>query len=209
MAILQKQYTDTSGMMGVWKISESEEELNNLLNPLDKDELSLVSISRKWKEKASARILLRELLSESKISANKILYDEFGKPYLDSGKIFISISHSGGYAAAIVNSKQAVGIDIEIPTMKILSVAPRVLSENELAEVKGDLIKATVYWCCKEALYKLHGLRNLDFRKNLYIHPFEISREFTCVGEIRLDKVNTSHTLRCMWINNYILAYNL
>ena len=52
--------------------------------------------------------------------------------YLPEEQYHFSISHCGNYAAAIVSSTQRVGIDIEIPTPKVLRITHKYLHPDEL-----------------------------------------------------------------------------
>ncbi len=89
--------------------------------------------------------------------------DAFGKPFLEKYPHHLSLSHSFPYVAAQLNYDQPVGIDLEQPKAKILKIAPRIFSPIELADAGTDVIKHTVYWCAKEAMYKIHGKGNLHF----------------------------------------------
>lgn len=209
MPLIKKQETGTSGLLGVWKISEQRQELEHLLLSGDKKQISSVPHPEKWREKAAARILLRELLGEAGIPAGRMIYDIHGKPYIEGQNVHLSISHTAGFAAAIIDTDHPVGIDIETPKTKMLTVCKRILSDAELADINKDPEKAVFYWCCKEVLYKIHGAGNLDFQKQLFIHPFQPSNIFNCTGEIRFLTGSCSHTLRCMWINKLALVYNL
>lgn len=209
MPLIKKQETGTSGLLGVWEISEPRQELEHLLLSFDKEQISSVAHPEKWREKAAARIVLRELLCEAGIAENCILYDVHGKPYVEGHNIHLSISHTAGFAAAIIDTDHPVGIDIETPKTKLVTVCQRILSEAELADVNDDPEKALFYWCCKEVLYKIHGAGNLDFQRQLFIHPFQATNNFDCTGEIRSLSGRSSHALRCMWINKLALVYNL
>jgi phosphopantetheinyl transferase (holo-ACP synthase) len=51
---------------------------------------------------------------------------------------------------------------------QIQQVLPRVLSSAELRQANTPERQA-LYWCAKEALYKLYGKRALDFRTDMKI----------------------------------------
>lgn len=77
-----------------------------------------------------------------------------GLPVLAGRTERISISHSRSRAALAVCAGAPVGVDTETARSQLARVAPRVLSEAELAEygsVPGGLLTA---WTLKEAIYK-------------------------------------------------------
>ena len=69
----------------------------------------------------------------------------------------------------------------------------------------------TVLWCAKESLYKLYGTKQLDFKKNLLIEPFDFSGNGKITGRIKTESMNKLYTLHYEKINsdnnNYILVY--
>lgn len=83
----------------------------------------------------------------------------------------ISISHGGGMAAvAIGPHDHAFGIDIEAPRPKLLRVARKFLSPDEMSLAGSDLIAHLRYWTAKEAVYKAAltpGLPLTDIAVNL------------------------------------------
>ena len=93
-----------------------------------------------------------------------------GRPLLEHADgMHISISHSADYVAVTFGMCEAIGIDVEQPRAQLARVAPRVLSDTELA-VYGDseslLLKA---WTLKEALYKAALTEGIDFRRDIIL----------------------------------------
>lgn len=90
-----------------------------------------------------------------------------GAPVLAGRTERISISHSRSRAALAVCEGAPVGVDTETARGQLARVAPRVLSEAELAEygsVPGGLLTA---WTLKEAIYKAALTPGLDFRRDI------------------------------------------
>ena len=62
-------------------------------------------------------------------------------------------------------------------------IASKFCSEEELAEIKenADPLILTLTWCAKEALYKLYGLKQLDFRHHIRVNNLNpsVSDQFT------------------------------
>jgi phosphopantetheinyl transferase len=123
---------------------------------------------REW---LSIRVLLKEMLGEEK----EILYNYLGKPYLSDNSFHISISHTKGYAALILNKENEVAIDIEAITPKIDKVRKRFVNELEDKSLSqsNERIHLLLYWSAKESLFKRLGVENVDFKTHLHISPFE------------------------------------
>ncbi len=161
--------------------------------------------------------LKRELETEGKnylisrlIDANcKIIYDDKGKPHLENDSRHISISHSHDKLAIIVNDTEATGIDIELIRDKVLKIKHKFLSATELEETGNDVEKLLVYWAAKETLYKIYGLKEVDFISNLFVKPFNKHNLGTIIGEINLPNLNKTFELNYQSIDDYILVYAL
>ena len=191
----------------VWELTESIDELRSKLN-LSDNELNefgkLVSEKRKL-EYLGVRIALMELIGK-KI---EIKYDSFGKPFLADKSYQISISHSKIWIAVMIDPARQVGVDIEIPTDKILKLYKRFLNNTEQKELtSGDKInKLMLAWSAKEVLYKIIGIEAVDFANQLHIYPFELNT----IGKLNAEHSKTKKTYKLNYIQNtdYILVYCL
>ena len=157
----------------LWKLSEKEIQLNNLVN------LSLSSKSRLDLIKSSSQrkqfLGIQNLLSLHNINNKVLFYDDNGKPHLLNNK-FISISHSFDYCGVIVSDVK-VGIDIEKFRSKILNISKKFFSESDLALIKVSSVEnITKVWSIKEAVYKAFGHNKIDFKKNIIIKS--VNKEF-------------------------------
>ena len=169
MALLETRHIGNDCMLGIWKLAETEEELRAVLPGIFyNEELQKIVHAQKRLEWLSSRCLCHVLLAEMQLPPAAILKDECGKPFLSGGAGQLSFSHSGEYAVAILHLHCRVGIDLEPAREKIARVAPRVFSEEELKHA-DSLEKQTLYWCAKEALYKLYGKRELNFKNEIRI----------------------------------------
>lgn len=116
--------------------------------------------------------LLNELLIEENIDLfnEDIFYNEFGKPYLLSKKIFFNISHSKSLIAIIISDKEC-GIDIQFIdySKDHIKYVNKLLSIEELEQYKIQEDKISYFykqWSKKEAYFKYIGtgikLKNLN-----------------------------------------------
>lgn len=117
-----------------------------------------------------------------------------GRPLLEHADgLYISISHSADYVAVAFGMCEAIGIDVEQPRAQLARVAPRVLSDTELA-VYGDseslLLKA---WTLKEALYKAALTEGVDFRRDITLPLSPDDTRATVCGR-PFDVIHTDET---------------
>ncbi|MDA9827561.1 4'-phosphopantetheinyl transferase superfamily protein [Flavobacteriaceae bacterium] len=150
----------------LWKLSETEIELNNHLD------LSLSSISKLDLIKSSSQrkqfLGVQNLLKLHNINNDSLFYDKNGKPHLSNNK-FISISHSFEYCGVIVSDVK-VGLDIEKFRPKILNISKKFISESDWNLIKLSSVEnVTKVWTIKEAVFKAFGHKAIDFKKNIII----------------------------------------
>ena len=150
----------------LWKLSETETQLSNLVN------ISLSSKSKLDLIKSSSQrrqfLGVQNLLNLHKIKNDMLFYDDNGKPHLLNNK-FISISHSFDYCGVIVSNVK-VGLDIEKLRSKILNISKKFVSESDLGLIKLNSVEnVTKVWSIKEAVFKAFGHNKIDFKKNIII----------------------------------------
>ena len=77
---------------------------------------------------------------------------------------------------------RTVGVDIEQWREQLVRVAPRVLSESEMAVygASSDLLLRA--WTMKETLYKAALTPGLDFRRDIVLPPHPTSTAATVAG---------------------------
>jgi len=197
--------------LGVWEINETVDQLLKGVN-LSEQEMKHYSYLRsdtRRKQWLSYRLVIPHLVSIGEIGG--IEYDEHGKPYLNSGIKHISVSHSGKFSALIASATHPVGVDIEQVSPKIHKIAHKFLNKNELKIVfsKNALEGLFVLWAAKEALFKLFGNRNLNFKESITIHPFEFEGEGGFSGEITHDGNTTQYYLQYMMVEDYVLVFSV
>jgi phosphopantetheinyl transferase len=191
MPLYKLKNTGTESAWGIWKVEESAEEL--AFTAFEEAPEGIIHITKRLEWLAS-RVLVRTLLEQNDLHYSGIHKDEFGKPFLRELTHHISLSHAYPYVAVQLDSNKSVGIDIEQPTEKLLRIAPRVLSMEELENAGSDIRKHCVYWCAKEALYKVYGKRGLHFADQLLVEPFILEETGDLKGTItvREEKLNVA-----------------
>jgi len=168
---ISNHYNFISSNILLWKLSETETELKNLLNPstYPNSRLNLIKSSNQRKQFLGVQNLLKLL----KINSDTLFYDNNGKPHLSNNK-FISISHSFDYCGVIISDTK-VGIDIEKFRPKILNISKKFISESDWNLIKLNSVEnVTKVWTIKEAVFKAFGYSGIDFKENILIESINI-----------------------------------
>lgn len=165
--------------------------------------------SKKLQNKREIETQGKLFLADYLLDYCTIEYDDKGKPYLKNDTRHISLTHSHDKLALIVNEMEATGIDIELIRNKVLNIRHKFLSEKDLSEAGNDPEKLLIYWAAKETLYKIYGLKEVDFIKHLFIEPFVKNLSGTIIGHIHLENFHASYELNYKLIDNYVLVYAL
>ena len=153
------------------------------------------------KEYLASRLLVRNLVEIWEGDFQGITKDEFRKPYLKNLPFSVSISHSGTYAVAILHRNKAIGIDIERIDKRLTKVIPRLFT-NEEQEFGVNLEKKCTLWCAKEAMYKWHGRRELDFKKHIQISSWQPFK-----GKVEQENKSQELSLFQHQIEDYQIVY--
>ena len=188
-------------------ITENEPTLraNLPLTVVEESELATITHPAQRVEWLACRVAIQQLTESQGLVYAGLQKDEFGKPHLIGSPWHISLSHTSGWAAAILHRSRPVGIDIEPIREQFTRVVPRVLSVDEIAHAAGNPHRLAVYWCAKEALYKLYGKRQLTFREHLHVEPFaDDASQLT--GHVRLPDHEEELTIRCFKTGPGLLA---
>ena len=178
--------------LGVWEISEELKELKALSKSLGLgaviEELCRdVSNVRRKKELIATRLLLHSIANGKLIHVE---YNTWGKPILKNSTQRISISHCRSHAALLIHNELESGIDIEIKSERILSIAKRFMSNAEWSYLpnKTDLDYLHLIWAAKECIYKIHGRHGVIFRNDICVNEFEVDSKGRL--EVTLKKNN-------------------
>lgn len=173
MPVLFEKQTTRNTRVALWKITEEDEALLQMLPSLQKREkgiLGKIKNQHKRSEWLASRLLIYNLTG----LYPEILYNNNRQPILGNSSKNISITHTIGYAAIALSDKTVPGIDIEYPSQRIEKVSHRFLSN-----VEKQFISATekekqlgLIWCAKEAVYKKAGEPRLIFNEQIVITPF-------------------------------------
>lgn len=208
MAVVFSKNISDQCVVTLWKI---EEDANFFLKYLHIKEEDLANCSKathsiKQLEWLASRACVKYTVELLEHKYQGIEKDEHNNPYLSKIQGFVSLSHTSNYAVAIVSLSEEVGIDIERISDKLSRVAHKFLSIPERFHAGDDLLRMCIYWCAKESLYKWFGKKNLSFKENIYIEPFE-NNPLHLQGEIFIDGVQkTEHQLEVFYVDDYVIT---
>ncbi len=204
MPLLKMNKVGKESTWALWFISENEQELTFIAMETCPEEIVSPLKRLEW---LSGRALIKALLEKEGLEYQGIRKDEFGKPFLKEHNLHISISHSYPYVAIQIHKSESVGIDLEQPKDKLLKIAHRVLSPIELKDAGEDVIKHCVYWCAKEAMYKIYGKRGLHFENQLNVIPFQLQNSGSLKGAIHVNDFKSKVSLAYIIESEYVLVY--
>lgn len=201
MPKLQKKKYSEQLQVAIWHISETVGELLKLFvnKGFDAKKIIETKSETRLKQWLAVRLLLHDFYPNEMIN-----YNEFGKPFLTNG-VEISISHAGEYAVIAFNTEKKCGIDIEKISNKVEKIKYKFLNINELNLI-NSLEDLTLFWCAKEALYKLYGEKELIFNEQLLL---EIASANVLKGTIKVEEKMEHHQLVSEKIDDYLLVYTI
>lgn len=199
---------DYHSRLGVWQITESEEELRERTSvPSDElEEISYIKSESLRKQKLAVRALLNEMF-EDKVYLS---HHDNGKPYIENCATNISITHTDKYVAVILNDTDEVGIDCESLDRDFSAVEKKALSEDEIDDLDDERRneQLAIYWCAKEAVYKKISQYNVDFAEQIEVEDFNLRGE----GEldatfIHKDGYEEEMELEYMTFDRHVLVW--
>jgi len=208
MPIVWSKNLAEKGKIAIWEISESEEELYNMLQLDEKEQQHFQTLSlARQKQWLGSRVLLRTLLqTEQPIELN---IDEHRKPFLNNFPFEISISHANHMAAVIIYEGKKVGIDIEKISERILKIKNKFLSTEELKFISStnELEQLHVCWGVKESLFKLYGKGSLPFIEGIKINAFEYSKTGQVAASIAIPAYHANFNVQYLKYEDFMLTW--
>lgn len=164
---LFQQYHIDNGILLLWEMTESPEELREFAGQFQDNpnyqKITHPQRQREW-------LCVRRLLQSAACHHHQISYTANGKPVINH-PVFksISISHSSKMAGVFLHPGDLAGLDIESAERNFAKVEQKYLSpsESELAAQIPD--GQAWFWCIKEAAYKAAGIPGLVFNRQIEI----------------------------------------
>ena len=153
-------------------------------------------------------MLIKTLAEQFGINYVGIHKDEHGKAFLIDNDSHISITHTAEFVAVAINPTAAVGIDMEKTDPKLQRTSKKYLSPPEYDHAQDQMDRLCMYWCAKEALYKLYGKKKISFRDSIFISPFE-NADILLRGQLTDEDLVVSSNIYVRWFDGHCLAIAL
>ncbi|WP_289058018.1 4'-phosphopantetheinyl transferase superfamily protein [uncultured Flavobacterium sp.] len=181
------QFNETTKIL-IWEITESFDELYKRVTLKEKTQRRLDGMKSQMHQRAFLSV--RMLIQEMGFTDKDLHYDEFGKPYFDCDN-HISITHSYHFAAIII-SKEKVGIDMELQREKIQRIADK-FTDYECDYLESNFTeeyikKLTVIWGAKEAIFKIRNEKGISFKDHINVNNFSL-RENQTQASLHFDNL--------------------
>ena len=175
--LIRKEYLDKNCLIGIWEITETRDELLDMLSPENKEQAQSQLLNIKSKKRTlewlSTRVVLQLLTDDNKT----INHTAQGEPFLSDNSYQISISHSNNHVVVLLHKHNKVGVDIENYSSRILKIEKRFISEEEFINSENRTLHLMLHWCAKETLYKLMDSTEIIFKQHLHILPFKVENK--------------------------------
>lgn len=149
-----------------WEIKETRSELEDLCNKfgIDISHITNIKSNQRACEKLATLLIIALVLGNNA----KLCHTDEGAPFIKDSLTHISISHSA-HLVAVAFSSSPIGIDIEHKAEQVLRVRKKFLNDRELSIIDyNDKVINLRLWTAKEAVYKVHGKKGIDFKNDIY-----------------------------------------
>lgn len=207
MGLILNTKTDSNCQLGIWKITESLDELMSQISLCNEDLETLerfTFLPRKL-EWLSVRVLLNEITQKDL----SIIYNGNRKPFIRGNSYHISIAHSRDLTSILLSRNRLVGIDLEFMSHRISNLAYKFINDDEFITRDEEKRKYHLYihWCAKEALYKICDKQDINFKENLFIEAFQPSDKGDLRGWVKNRLRNDSFDMKYFSLGNYIVVW--
>lgn len=172
------------------------------LSPVESLIFSRISSQKRQNEFLSLRKFLRTTLQKTVY----VHYDVNGKPFIPGENLELSVSHSDGFIAFALNQNGPAGIDIQRPRPQIMRITEKFMNNTEHLQADNDLLKTTLIWCAKEAMYKWYAKKKVKFAWHMHV---VLGAEQKIEGSLLAPHKNYKLQLEYRIIDNLPVVYVL
>jgi len=166
---LVKEIHIDEGLLVLWELTEELDWLKAQMPSLQKD---LTFQSLKSKKRQQEWLSVKMMLKHIGCSDLTVLYASNGQPQINHPRYqHISISHSNQLAGIFLHPNQQVGLDIESISRNYSGVKKKYLSPEEIELTNQNKNWDCLFWCAKEAVYKIAGIPGIHFATQISLVP--------------------------------------
>ena len=183
-----------------WKIDETRKELEELCKNLGINTFHIneTQSNQRACEKMATHLIVALILGNKA----RLCHTAEGAPFIENSTLHISISHST-HLVAVAFSPTPVGIDIEHKAEQVLRVREKFLNDRELTIIGNtDKNINLMFWTAKEAVYKVHGRKGIDFKNGIY-QDTHVNSVFRATDGQKKIPYNVKHY---QYDDNFIIA---
>jgi len=207
MPLIKTVYPTKNSVLGIWQQNEPIEQLLGMIQLSEKDAAlyQTFTVEKRQREWLCSRVLLQELMGEN----HQIIYDENRNPFIENSETNISITHCKNYVAVYLSPTKLIGCDIEEYRDRIKGISKKFLSDREREEIptENSVPKLTAYWCAKEVLYKYYSRKQVDFKKCLFVKPFELKEQGEIESKIKIKHFESDIEISYLAEKEYFIAF--
>ncbi len=207
---LFKKIIDKNFILAVWHLTEPEGFFsgNKAHFSASPEKLNEIHIEQRRREWLCSRSLGWSIAKEIEGKCEGIWSDSYNKPHIKNSSLQISISHAKPYVAVLVHKSNPCGVDIEEKKEKLLRLAPKFLTQNELSQTNQNIDALTLAWGAKEAIYKFYGRKQLIFKENIFLSNLDnIQTSGSIKSELKIKNNVNQIGLNYEQFENHILVY--
>lgn len=201
---LYKDIRNKFGRILIWHVTESLSDLMRNM-PMKSQNLSRIH-GMKSEVHKRAFVSVRHLLTLAGFTDEDLTYDIYGKPSLPEQHISITHSH---HFAAIVISDDVVGIDLEWAREKILNIADKfAMAEGTYLKqetTQTQILKLTVIWGIKEAIFKIRNERGISFKDHIEVPNFELTSG-EAIGNLHFHELKKTFAIHFEIFDDFVLV---
>ncbi|MGQ8337691.1 4'-phosphopantetheinyl transferase family protein [Sunxiuqinia sp. A32] len=199
---LLREIEINDGLLLLWQISEDVDDLFRQVGKIaDIHDFEKIKNLKRKKEWLAVRMLLKHI----DCSIIGIAYNEKRQPTITHPDYnYISISHSGEIAGILVHKSFKVGLDIENLNRDFIRVENKYLSPQE-KELTTEIQNGhALFWCAKEAVFKVAGIAGIHFAKQI---SMERPTNKTVSAKLFLENTIKKYQLHFFEIDNQLVTY--
>ncbi|WP_339737717.1 4'-phosphopantetheinyl transferase superfamily protein [uncultured Sunxiuqinia sp.] len=199
---LAKEVHIEEGLLLLWELDEDLEWLKMQFPLLETDQtFQTLKNKKRQQEWLTVKMMLRH------IGCNdlKVYYNENGQPQIKHVNYqHISISHSHQLAGIFLHPYRRVGLDIESLNRNFLGIERKYLSPAEIELAQQNEKWHCLFWCAKEAVFKIAGIPGIHFVDQISVSPKQNSQ---LAAELKTVNCHQSFQLNYFEHNGHFVVY--
>lgn len=166
---LAKEIHIDEGLLLLWELDEDLDWLKEQFPSLETDQTFQ---TLKNKKRQQEWLTVKMMLKYIGCNDLKVYYNGNGQPQIKHAHYHhISISHSNQLAGIFLHPSKPVGLDIESLNRNFSGIEKKYLSPAEIELTRQNEKWHCLFWCAKEAVYKIAGIPGIHFIDQISVSP--------------------------------------